>query len=112
MTGFVCEAELFQGRMCCGRCGLSWDVDDEGAAAGACKPKADPPIGLAEMEQAVRSQARMLVHSQHAAVSAGYRSAPYMPELRKAAVLMAAAAVLERIAGDPRLVAMLKEDRK
>ncbi len=109
MNGFVCQAQEYAGRMWCGRCGTSWDVKDESDVAGACKPKAEPPIALAEMEQGARGAALAILGSQHAAVNAGYRREPYMPELRKAAVLMAAAALLERVRGDARIMELLKE---
>jgi hypothetical protein len=108
MSNFVCQAQEYAGRMWCGRCGTSWDVKSEADIGGACKPKADPPIGFAEMETTVRGQALAIIASQHAAVKAGFRGDPYLPELRKAAVLMAVAVILERVRGDERIMALLK----
>src|SRR5579859_3259486 len=104
----LCEAVEFLGcHMACGRCGMSWDgIQPE--RWPACKPKADPPITLAEMIVVARNLADAVIASQTACVAAGFRAEPYMPQLRQAAVLRATMQLLERVRDDKRVIEMLK----
>jgi hypothetical protein len=66
----------------------------------ACKDKADPPITFAEMEHVARRLAADIVASQHALVKVARSSEPYMPELRKAAVLAAIVTVVAKLGAE------------
>lgn len=105
MTVFICHADLYATTMVCGRCNQSWP---KGGNPKPCKAKADPAIGFDDMIDTLERQARLMTAGQWALVAAGTRTSPYMPELRKAAVLDAAAQLLARIKGDKKIVELLK----
>lgn len=105
----ICQAEDFSGTMWCGRCRLSWAADARGDAVPDCKPKADPPITLAEMIAVAHWQAHADIGSQIALVTAGMRQAPDMPTLRKCAVLRRIVTLLERMKAEPGLIERLRE---
>jgi acyl-CoA reductase-like NAD-dependent aldehyde dehydrogenase len=102
----TCEAEDFAGKMVCGRCTLAWGARGE---RPSCKDRADPPITFKEMVDVALEQATEIAASQRALVNAGLRTEPYMPALRRAAVLTAIAALIERAKGDTGFVERLKE---
>jgi hypothetical protein len=106
MTDFQCGALDFAGHTYCSRCRLEWPTGL--AAAPACKPKADPPIGIETMYRVLTDQAQYVADSQLAAIEAGFRTRPYEPEMRKHAVLMAAAQLLARIYQDKQIMDLLK----
>lgn len=108
MTDFFCQALDFSGRMYCARCRLDWPTSAPAAEVPKCKPKADPPIGLTEMSVTLRAEAKRTTDSQQACVAGKFRTEPYAPEMRKAAVMMAAAQLLERVYRDERMMAILK----
>lgn len=104
----TCEAEDFAGTMVCGHCTLAWDPRDE---RPLCKGRADPPITFKEMGDVLLAQAEEERGSQRAMVTAGLRKEPYMPALRKAAVLTAIAALVESVRSDAGFVERLKENQ-
>lgn len=108
MPVMICQAEEYAGRMVCGRCGLDWPKGAAGAAHPDCKDKADPPIRLTEMIAVAYGQARDIVGSQKACIAAEFRTTPFMPELRKAAVQVAIAETLERIKADEVIMGRLQ----
>ena len=105
LPGHICESTEFGGMTACGRCGLLLDTKAE---RPPCKPKADPPIGLTAMIEAARKEARRICDGQHAAINAGFRTSPHMGELRKAAVMMATAKLLERVQRNAKVIELLK----
>lgn len=101
----ICQASEYGAVTACGSCGLTWDTK---ADRPPCKPKADPPIDLTQMIEAAREEGWRLMASQRALVAAGMRADPCMPELRKAAVMLATASLLERVKGNAKVVELLK----
>jgi hypothetical protein len=99
-------ARDFGGTMHCGRCAMSWQASAR-EEAPHCKPKAAPPIGLAEMIEVVEADAADKMASQSAIVRAGLPG-PCLGMLRRIAVLMAAARVLQCIAADKDMLQQLK----
>jgi hypothetical protein len=109
MTTIFCQAQEFaSGRTHCGRCRLDWLGSVQAGERIPCKSKADPPIGIPHMIATLLQQAKIVTDSQHAAIAAGYRREPYAPELRRAAVIAAAAQLLEKINADERIMEILK----
>jgi hypothetical protein len=109
MTEFVCQALDFNGRMYCGRCRLDWPAAAAEANVPRCKPKADPPIGITEMWLTLTAEAKRTTDSQHACIEMKFRTEPYQPEMRKAAVMIATAQLLEQVYRDERIMQLLKE---
>ena len=104
----ICEAGEFGHLTACGRCALTWDTNAK--TRPPCKLKADPPIGLNEMIEAMREEGLRIHASQRAAMGSppGWRSEPHMGALRRAAVHFATANLLERVRDDKRVVEILK----
>lgn len=102
----ICEASEFGALTACGRCALTWETRAE--TRPPCKPKAHPPISLNEMIDTARGEGQRALASQRALVAAAMRSAPYMPELRKASLCFAIANLLERVRDNPKIVDALK----
>jgi hypothetical protein len=106
MTEFMCQALDFYGATWCGRCRLNWTTGVSNAPK--CKPKADPPIGISEMYTTLTHEAKRLTDSQAVCIAAKFRTEPYQPEMRKAAVMIAAAQLLEQVYRDERIMQLLK----
>lgn len=106
MTDFFCQALDFCGVTWCGRCRLNWTTGV--ANAPKCKAKADPPIGIVEMHGMLMAQAKRVTDSQQACIALKFRTEPYQEEMRLAAVLMAAAQLLERVYKDEQIMELLK----
>src|SRR5262249_33952166 len=106
MTDFICQAQDFNGHMHCGRCKLDWPAGKKDVPG--CKPKADPPIGMATMYVELLDTAKRIADSQHAAIGAKLRITSEPSEMRCHAVLMAAAQLIERVYRDERIMALLK----
>ena len=104
----ICEAGEFGHLTACGRCALTWDTNAKDRPP--CKPKADPPIGLNEMIEAMREEGLRIHASQRAAMGSppGWRSEPHMGELRKSSVFFATANLLERVRDDKQVSEKLK----
>jgi len=107
MTQFMCQALDFSGTTWCGRCRLNWSTGV--SSAPACKPKADPPIGMTEMYGTLTGEAKRVTDSQDVCIKAKFRTEPDGGEMRKAAVIMAAAQLIERVYRDERIMALLKD---
>jgi hypothetical protein len=106
MTEFLCQSIDFAGTTWCGRCRLNWTTGARDAPK--CKPKADPPIGVPTMYTELVAEAGRITDSQHAAILAQMRTEPYAPEMRRVAVLMAAAELLALIYRDKQIMELLK----
>ena len=106
MTDFICQAIDFAGHMWCGRCRLDWLAAAKNVPG--CKPKADPPIGIPTMYEGLTAEAGRIADSQHAAIAAKLRTAPNESEMRRYAVLMAAAQLLAKIHQDKQIMELLK----
>jgi hypothetical protein len=106
MTDFMCQALDFHGHTYCSRCRLDWPTGV--ACSPQCKPKADPPIGLVTMYEGLTSQANRIIDSQQALIAAKARITPDEGEMRRRAVLMAAAQLIERVYRDERIMGLLK----
>ncbi len=102
----ICHASDFGAVTACGRCAQSWPTDAKDRPP--CKPKADPPILIAEMIEAQRDEGQRILGSQRAIALAGMSSGPDMRTLRKASVFFATADLLERVRDNPRVVELLK----
>ena len=106
-----CQAEEFaNGRTICGRCRLEWATGAAPDAIPACKPKASPPVASAEMTEVLRRVACDVVASQRALVAGRFRVLPHDGEMRRAAVLRAAAELIERVAADATIVERLRRE--
>jgi hypothetical protein len=102
----ICEAQEFGTVAACGRCALTWEIAAN--TRPSCKPKADPPIGLTEMAEAMREEASRILASQWCLMRTAARPSPYMPELRKASVMFASARLLDQVAVNAAVVKMLR----
>jgi hypothetical protein len=60
------------------------------------------------MIEVARDEGSRILASQRALVAAAMRSAPYMPELRKASLFFTIANLLERVRDNPKVVDALK----
>src|ERR1700722_8207123 len=108
---FTCAARRYGAVMACGRCGLRWTSPED--APAACSERAEPPIGLDEIRAVVTAAAEDIDQKQEVLVALredasahgdtrmveSLRNAPRLEELRKAAVLRAAAGLVDRIEG-------------
>lgn len=106
MTDFICQAIDFHGHTYCSRCRSDWPTGT--STSPACKPKAVPPIGMVTMYEDVVGQANRIIDSQQALIAAKVRITPDEGEMRRHAVLMAAAQLIERIYRDTRIMELLK----
>ena len=106
-----CRADEFaNGRTICGRCRLEWATGAAPDAIPACKPKAAPPIESAEMTDVLRRAAEDTMASQRALIAGRFRVLPHDGEMRRAAVLRAAAELIERVAADATIVERLRRE--
>jgi hypothetical protein len=106
MTEFLCQSIDFAGTTWCGRCRLNWTTGARDAPK--CKPKADPPISITMMYEGLLDEANRIADSQHAAIVAGFRTAPEPSHMRRHAVLMATKDLLARIYADKQIMELLK----
>jgi hypothetical protein len=106
VTEPFCQALDFDGTTWCGRCRQHWTTGVSNSPP--CKLTADPPIRIPEMVATLTGESQRKTDSQAACIAAKVRTEPYQPEMRKAAVLTAAAQLLDRVQGDKRIMELLK----
>lgn len=108
MTAIDCEAFECGDRMVCGRCNHDWPGGFWSGEPLVCKPRPDPPIGIAEMAVACRMAAAQWVEGEQLAVKCEFRSVPSRTILRRATVISAAARTLERVKADDVIMGRLR----